>query len=468
MGRVLYRLCSGLSPQQVEEIHDAALGLIQEVGLKVPHVGVRGILADHDGVRLEGERVHFRSDLVEKAVQANLYPAPVIGEEWGIISGAYELNVTDLDTGEVRPPTTEDLIALTKLADSYGMYGSAPVRPLDIPSAELQEVAIYRYSWEYSARRSDGIFDANEKSTLRSAQYIYEMAQVAGKEFSLGLWEISPFGMPWDLLDILYHFRGKGIRMWVATMPIAGVTAPIFLPGAYVQSVAELLAGLTLVYLLNTGGPVQALIIDSIRAYPFDMQVGNFVYGSPEDLIATLFQVQLNARYGIPLVAKSLLTTAKEPDAHAAAEKGMHTLAAALAGARIFTNAGLLAVDEIYSAEQVVIDHEIVQYVRRVVEGIEYTPETLALETIREGGPRSNFLEHETTVRHCRTAFWLPTLFEHSNLASWRERRIGTVCERARTIARQRITSHEYRLPDPARSELERIYRKAAREILGL
>jgi len=40
-----------------------------------------------------------------------------------------------------------------------------------------------------------------------------------------------------------------------------------------------------------------------------------------EDLLATLFQIQLNARYGIPVVAKSLLTGAEEPDAQAAAEK---------------------------------------------------------------------------------------------------------------------------------------------------
>lgn len=467
MGRILYRLCGGLSPQQMEEMHAAALDLIQDVGLVVPHAGVRDILTDHDGVRAEGERVCFRSDLVEEALRAARYPAAAIAEEWGIISGAYALNVTDLNTGEIRPPTTEDLIALTKLADSYGMYGSAPVRPLDIPSAELQEIAIYRYSWEYSARRSDGIFDANEKSTLRSARYIYEMAQVADKEFSLGLWEISPFRLPPDLLDILYHFRDKGIRMWVATMPIAGVTAPIFLPGAYVQSLAELLAGLTLIYLLNAGGSIQALIIDSIRAYPFDMRTGNFVYGSPEDLLATLFQIQLNARYGIPVVAKSLLTGAKEPDAQAAAEKGMHTLAAALAGAHIFTNAGLLAVDEIYSAEQVVIDYEIVQYVRRVVEGIEYTPETLALEAIREVGPGGSFLEHETTVRYCRTAFWLPALFEHSNLISWQEGQVGAVRERARAIARQRVANHDYRAPVHVRKELERIYRKASQEILG-
>ena len=97
---------------------------------------------------------------------------------------------------------------------------------------------------------------------------------------------------------------------WVATMPVAGTTAPIFMPAAYVQSTAELLAGLTLIHLMRDGAPIYCSIIDSIRAYPFDMRYASFVYGSPEDLLATLIQIQLNQFYGIPLVAKSLLTSA--------------------------------------------------------------------------------------------------------------------------------------------------------------
>ena len=42
-------------------------------------------------------------------------------------------------------------------------------------------------------------------------------------------------------------------------------------------------------------------------------------------------------------------------------------------------NAGLLAVDEVYSAEQVVIDYEIVQYVKRVCEGFAFDDAALAL-----------------------------------------------------------------------------------------
>lgn len=76
----------------------------------------------------------------------------------------------------------------------------------------------------------------------------------------------------------------------------------------------------------------RALVEEKLRAYPCDIKYGSFVYGSPEDALATMLQVSLNRHYGIPVVAKCLLTTAKEPDAHAAAEKSAHTMAALLAG----------------------------------------------------------------------------------------------------------------------------------------
>ena len=189
-------------------------------------------------------------------------------------------------------------------------------------------------------------------------------------------------------------------------MPVAGTTAPITLAGAYLQSIAELLAGLTLLYLLADGAPIYYSLIDSIRAYPFDMRYASFVYGSPEDLLATLIQVQLNHFYHIPVVAKALLMTAKLPDAHVAAEKSAHTLAAAMLGARIFTNAGLLAVDDIYSAEQVVIDYEIVQYVKRVCQGFSFDDAALAVSAIEEVGPGGNFIGHETTLQQYRQATW--------------------------------------------------------------
>lgn len=463
MARVTYHIGGGLSQDQVQRIHDEALGLIERVGIRVAHPPTLRHLTQFDGVTLNGEMVRFRADRVQAAIAAQWYPERLTDRPFSINTGAYELNVLDMEDGSLRPATYQDLVDLTKLAHMLGMHGSAPVRPQDIPPL-LSELAMYKVSWEYSDRRPGGIFDANPISSIEAAEYIYEMAQAADQFLSLGLWMISPLSANAHLLDIIYHFRGRGLPLWVATMPVAGTTAPIHMLGAYVQSVAELLAGLTLIHLLADGAPIYCSIIDSVRAYPFDMQYAAFVYGSPEDLLATLIQVQINAFYGIPLVAKSLLTTAKQPDAHAAAEKAAHTLAAAMMGARIFTCAGLLAVDEIYSAEQLVIDHEIVQHVARVCEGFEFSDETLAVEAIAEVGPApANFLDHDTTLANFRTATWRPNLFTHTTLRQWQERGSPSVVGQARQIARRLIAQHDYTLDADRRRALDEIYEHARR-----
>ena len=72
------------------------------------------------------------------------------------------------------------------------------------------------------------------------------------------------------------------------------------------------------------------------------MRYATFVYGTPEYTRATAYEIELCNYYRIPKVAKSLSTTSKEPDSHAASEISVHTLFAALAGARAFRCAGLV------------------------------------------------------------------------------------------------------------------------------
>ena len=65
-------------------------------------------------------------------------------------------------------------------------------------------------------------------------------------------------------------------------------------------------------------------------------------------------------------MTKAALTNSKQPDGQAAAEIGMHTLIASLMGARAFRCAGLLSSGEIYSGEWLVINKEIVDYVKNL------------------------------------------------------------------------------------------------------
>ena len=465
MSHITYRMTGGLSQDEVRGMHEQALGLIERVGFRVPHEPTLRLLGDYAGVVVDGQRVRFRPELVQAALAAQWYPEKLTEREFSINTGAYEINIIDMESSVIRQATYQDLVDMTKLAHSLGMHGSAPVKPMDLPPL-LQELAHYKVSWEYSDLRPGGIFDANPMSSIKAAKYIWEMAQAAGKFLSLGLWIISPFMATTENLELLYHFRGKGLPYWVATMPVAGTTAPIHMAGAYIQSTAELLAGLTLIHLMgDRKTPIYCSIIDSIRAYPFDMKYAAFVYGSPEDLLMTMIQAQLNAFYGIPLVAKSLLTSSKWPDAHAAAERAAHTLAAALMGARVFTSAGLLSVDEVYSAEQLVIDYEIVQHVKRVCQGFDLNEETMAVQDIEEVALGvGNFLGHATTLDHFRQATWDPSLFVHSTLGQWQKKGRPELFQQARQIAKKRIAQHVYHIDADIQRELDKIYARAAQD----
>ncbi len=461
-----YALKGGLSGFDVRRMHEQALRLIETVGLHVPHQGVRKLASERRGVIVDGERLRFKPALVQEAIRNMKYPDFTWNGEIKVISGAYELNVIDLDDGHIRPSTLRDLRELVKLQDSFGFYGSAPVRPTDVPQG-LQELAMYKVCWENSRLISNCVFEANEKSTLQVAEYVHEMAQASQRNFHLGMWVVSPFKTMEKDLDIIYRFLDRKVPLWCATMPVMGTTAPIFLAGAYVQSLAELFAGVALLYSISRGSPVFADPKDSIRAYPFDMKFGAFVYGSPEDVLATLFQVQLNAFYKIPVVAKCLLTTSQLPDAHAAAEKAVHTALAALSGARIFTNAGLLSVDEIFSAEQAVIDYEIVQYVAQLLKGHRLDSDAFAADAIEEVALAGRqFLDHDLTLEHFRDAFWMPALFEHRTLGQWRDAGSKSTRDRARHVARQRIARHEYALPAETQRELDRIYAHAEERLV--
>lgn len=467
MSKVNYNIREGLTEEQIKQMYERALEIIEEIGLEVSHKGILQTLSQKEGVKIEKSMVKFESWLVDKYVMSQSYPMNEFSNGYKIVSGAYEQNVIDLDTGKIRQATLKDLVELTKLADSYGMVGSAPVRPMDLPNP-LQEIAMYKVSWENSSKKAQGIFDANPKPSLEVTEYIYEMSKVVNKSFSIGIWINSPFRTFPEELNILYNFLDRKVPLWVATMPIAGVTAPIHMIGAYVQSMAELFAGYTMLKLLSPESYVYCSVIDSIRAYSFDMKYGSFVYGSPEDVRATLFQIQLNRYFKIPVIAKSLLTNAQLPGPQAAAEKAAHTVTAALAGVDGFTNAGLLSVDDIYSAEQVVIDYEIVEYARRLLKSSHFSEETLSTDIIKEvvEEGRGDFLSHQSTLDNFRDAFWVPELFEHYTLRQWQAKGAKPISDRAKEIAKRRISEHHFELERSVQNELNKIYKKASESLI--
>lgn len=455
----------GLSREQIDIIFEKAIYLIKNVGVKVPHKGILDLLVDYNGVKIKDDVVYFGEDLVKKSVDnlKFIYPDYITPDNYFILGGAHEHTVYDIHSGKLRASNLEDLVNLTKLCDYLNVLGSAPVRPMDVP-VYLQEILMYKISWENSRYKSSDIFEHNPKSTYESAKYIYEMAKVANKRFAINLWMISPRNFAHSDLEVVYRFKDKKVPMCVTTMPVAGVTAPIGFIGAYIQSLFELFAGLTLLNLVNPGGNNYCPPFDNVRAYYFDMKYGNFVYGSPEDIRGTIYQININNYFNIPTIAKSLLTTSKQQDGQACFEKGVHTIVAMLLGVKGFTNAGLLSVDEIFSAEQLVIDCEIVEYCKNILRSEVFSEDKLYIEDIINTGPHQTFMDKESTILNFKEYMWDPKLFIHENLGQWTDGGSKTLYERANMVVKEILLKHKYELDPGIKKELDKMYEIAVKD----
>lgn len=454
-----YTLAGGLSEAQIERIHKDALEVLNEVGVNVPHPETLQLLSKHKCVSIEGTRVRYEPDVVNAALKE----ACAAGEDSskrekensaGLKArvGGIALHILDIDTGKIRDPLNKDLVKMTKLADSLGMEGVAPVIPQDV-HPKLQDLAIYKVCWENSRNIGGGRI-----TSLESAEYIYQMAQIAGKPFSLPLWVSSPLEINPANLEIILHFLDRKVPMHTWSMPLVGVSAPIFLRSAIIQGIAECLGGLTTLQLITRGGKVSF----GLDMCPFDMKYSNAVYGSPEHNLIGLMQFQIFRFYGFPVMRiKGFKSMGKEPDAQAAAERAMAVLAGALLGAKVFHAAGRISEDELFSGEQLVIDNEIINYVSRFVKGFELEDKSPTLKLIKEGVAERSYLSHPSTAKHYREIFWIPELFEYSKLDQWKGKGGQSIRERAKEIARKRIKEHHFQLDNNVQKELDKVWNKA-------
>jgi trimethylamine--corrinoid protein Co-methyltransferase len=231
-------------------------------------------------------------------------------------------------------------------------------------------------------------------------------------------------------------------------MAQAGATAPVTLAGTMAQENAEILAGLCITQLISPGVPVCYGGI----AHVFDMRTTQLVFAGPEQALMAVGFTQLGRHYGLPVYINVGLTDAKIPDAQAGIEAGVTLALGAAAGADIFGHLGICGVDQATSLTMLMMQHELIGYAERLMEGVSVTAETLATDVIeRVVQGDSEFLGDEHTVRHFRTEHWFPELLDRRFFDAWAEGGRKSMADRCRAKLDDILTTHE---PDPLSGEL--------------
>ncbi|MDZ7829567.1 MAG: trimethylamine methyltransferase family protein [Halofilum sp. (in: g-proteobacteria)] len=466
-----------LDAEGVERIHEAAMTILEEIGIEFLHEDARKRLADA-GCTVEGENVRMGRDFVMEMVghapssftitPRNPDHAVTIGDGMAAFCPvASAPNVSDLEGGR-RTGNRKDFQNLLKLAQGFNVIhltNGYPVEPVDIHASIRHLDAIYDL-----LTLTDKAIHAYALGVERIEDAM-EMVRIAGgltwEEFEAkprmytNINSSSPLKHDWPMLDGAMRLAEHAQPVIVAPFTLAGAMAPITLAGAIAQQTAEGLAAIALLQYIRPGTPV----VYGAFTSNVDMQTGAPAFGTPEYMRAAQMSGQMARRYELPL-RSSNANAANYPDAQATWEScnSIHGALSAHAGI-VFHAAGWLEGGLCASFEKMVIDCEILQQWNHYHRAISTEPEDLGLDAIREVGPHGHFLGAEHTQARYKGAFYAPFLSEWSNYERWEAEGAEKTDARAARIARAMIDAYQAPPMDEGlREELEAFVAKRKEE----
>jgi len=211
---------------------------------------------------------------------------------------------------------------------------------------------------------------------------------------------------------------------------MAGATGPVSLAGSTAVGNAEILAGIVVNQILEPGRPI---IYNLGLAHIFDMKFATAVTGGPENALFAKASAAMGRFYGMPS-SSWVSTESMFDDSQAALEKMFGFDSHMAQGVSLIWGMGQLESEKTISLTQLVIDNEMIEYVKRYQQGFEVNSDTLQFELIKEVGIGGSFLETDHTLQNYRDHLWMPSI-----------------------LNRQARETCKGRLEDVARAEAERI-----------
>lgn len=447
-----------LSDSDLRRIYDTALDLLEKLGIgDVPdrlHADLLAIGAIDNG---KG-RVLFPAALVEEAIDqaAKTFTLhgrdpersiEVGGNKVYFGTGGAAVQTLDMDSGIYRPSTLEDLHDFTRLQDTLAnvSWFTRCCVATDVPD-----------NYDLDVNTVFALLKNTTKPTATSftlAEYvapIVEMLDVAAGgpgEFSKRPFmkaHISPMISPMrygeDAVDVVYECIKHNIPISCITAAQAGATAPATLAGFLAQSLAETLGSLLMVHAIQPGYPM----VFSNWPLVIDLRTGAFSGGSGETAVLNAASAQLSNWLGLPSGVACSMTDAKAIDAQYGMEKGITSMAAALAGGNlIYESSGMTASLLGASFEGFILDDEMHSNTYRALRGIEVTDEKLGFEAICNAVlGEGHFLGGQHTYAAMERDYFYPTLADRNEPRTWAENGAQDAWGRAKTKAREILSSH--------------------------
>ncbi len=451
-----------LDEQEITTIHQHTLEVLSEVGIKVELKKMREMLRDLGcDVDENNKRARFRPDFVENYVKkaprefilcgADPDKQWIITPETQIFSGlGTPINIYDLDTGNFRPTTLQDITNHLILFDhlDHIVSNQMDIWPNDIPMQTVHVEAIR--TW---AQNSTKPFGMGAYGVMATTDMMEMMSLVAGGSevisnrhpFAAIVSIQSPLATVQAQLEGLVILAQYGQPALMSPEAMAGTTAPVTLAGLLVQHNAEVLAHIIMAQVVNPGTPVLYGSVSTIA----EMKAGTATLGAVETGLISVACTQLAHFYDIPCRVVAGGTESKTIELQCGYERQRSVMMAAMAGANYITCVGTLESTLTGAHELAVIDNDLIGMVKRALGGIEVTDETLALDVIKKVGPSGTYIMEAHTLEHFKNEQYFSSIVDQDQRATWEQSGKKGMLERARDEARSIISKHRPRELDP-------------------
>ncbi|GAB4544578.1 MAG: trimethylamine methyltransferase family protein [Anaerolineae bacterium] len=466
-----------LSEEALDQIEEVARRLLNEVGIALDHAQAQEMLHGV-GCRIERDRAFIPPEVVGWALDhitphvENLNldgtPAFTFGDrQVRFHNGGGQPYMLDLDSGQRRPASKQDLADVTRLLDAIPNVDH--ITPLFGPQDVPPEL-LFIESTATMLRNTRKPVSAAAVDKARDVPYLVEMAAACcggldtfrqRPNMSISVSPVSPLRFTADVTGAIIAVVESGAPFHSLPAPTLGATGPVTMAGALAQQHAEVLASFVIAAAARPG----ASVVYCSRISSIDPRTAVSAWGRPEIGMTAACAAQLAHRLGLPCDAYGLCTSSNALDPQFAYERLANALLPALAGVDILSGVGMGG-GLVGGLEIVVIDDEIISLIKHIVNGCEVNEDTLAYDVMQEVIPRDGvFLAEMHTVRHMRQgALWIPRLGIGREGA---EEAGDHLVARARARVRDILRTHQVEpLPDDVNRHLDEIMSRARRELL--
>ncbi|MDA7426390.1 trimethylamine methyltransferase family protein [Thalassococcus lentus] len=469
-----------MPPEGVERMHNAAMHILEEIGIEFLNEEAADILRKA-GCTVNGENVRMGREMVMEYVakapkQFTITPRnpdreiTIGGGHIAFGNVSSPPNYWDLEIGKKVSGTREqcqNLLKLTQYFNCIHFAGGYPVEPVDVHASvrhldvlydklTLTDKAMHAYS--LGAERVDDVMEM-----VRIAGGLSHEEFEATPRMYTNINSTSPLKHDHPMMDGWMRLARRGQALVVTPFTLAGAMAPVTMAGAVAQSLAEGLAAIVLAQIIRPGVPC---VIGTFTSN-VDMKSGAPAFGTPEYMRATQMTGQMARYYGLPM-RSSGVCAANVPDGQAMWETEHSLWASIQSGTNmVYHAAGWLEGGLIASPEKFVMDCEVLGQMQRYMDPeIWDTSDTsLALDTIEEVGPYGHFFGCQHTQDRYTTAFHQPFVSDWKNYEAWEAAGGVWTAERAHHIYKRIIAEYEPPAMDDAiREELASFVERRKRE----